>query len=150
MKRNGPQTHSNSGDVSMTLQHLFAGSCLAALLLIGCGDGGGNQAKLYEVHGVVTYNGEPVPYGEITFEPDDRKGNKGPVSTGVIENGIYAIDNGKGVISGDLRVRIAGYDGNPPPGGGTMPHGMALFGEYSTTVVQPEDSATHDFVIKGK
>ncbi len=120
-------------------------ACVPALYLTGCGESGPTR---YGVSGTVTYKGEPVPYGDIVFEPDSSKGNEGPAARATIEKGAYVIEKEKGAVAGPLRVRIMGYDGNPPPGGGTQPHGKALFPEYIDKVDQPEDVATHDFAIE--
>jgi hypothetical protein len=41
---------------------------LAGLFLAGCGPSG---PPTYEVSGTVTWNGQPLPAGDITFEPVD-------------------------------------------------------------------------------
>lgn len=133
---------------SVARQMFLLLACMPVLCLTGCvGESGPTR---YDVTGEVKYNGSPVPYGEIMFEPDDSKGNSGPAARAVIENGVYATEKEKGVVAGALRVRISGYDGKPPPGGGTQPHGKPLFAEYRDQVDQPEDVATHDFDVKGK
>lgn len=131
-------------------QYSWMVACLPWLLLSGCGILGDSGPARYEVNGTVTYKGQPVPYGEIIFEPDSSKGNEGPAARATIENGKYLTDKEKGVVAGDLRVRITGYDGKAPPGGGTMPHGQTLFAEHVELINQPDDVATHDFTIAGK
>ncbi|MDB5338027.1 MAG: hypothetical protein JWN70_3646 [Planctomycetaceae bacterium] len=124
-------------------------TCLSSILLSGCGLSDSGPTR-YDATGAVTFQGKPVPYGEIIFEPDSSKGNEGPAARAVIENGTYKTEKDKGVVAGAVRVRISGYDGNPPPGGGTQPHGKPLFSEYVDKVDQPEDVATHDFSIGKK
>ena len=124
-------------------------ACVPALWLSGCGLSESPPTR-YDVTGTVTFKGKPVPYGEIMFEPDSSKGNSGPAARAEIKDGAYATEKEKGVVVGAARVRISGYDGNPPPGGGTQPHGKPLFPEYIDNVDQPEDVATHDFAIGGK
>jgi hypothetical protein len=124
-------------------------ACLPWLLLGGCSLSESGPER-YEVSGTVTYKGAPVPYGEIVFEPDSKQGNEGPAARAVIENGAYLLKKDKGAVAGPLKVRISGYDGKAPAGGGTMPHGQALFPEYLDQVVQPEDVATHDFTVVKK
>ena len=119
-------------------------ACSPVLCLTGCGESGPSR---YDATGTVTYKGQPVPYGEIIFEPDASKGNEGPAARATIEKGAYATEKEKGVVAGAVKVRITGYDGKPHPGGGTQPHGNALFPEYTDKVDQPEDVATHDFAI---
>jgi hypothetical protein len=55
---------------------------LAAVLLVGCGGGKG------DVSGLVTYKGEPLPFGRITFV--SQVGNK-PSLTARIRTGKYTI-----------------------------------------------------------
>jgi hypothetical protein len=53
-------------------------------LIPGCG---GSSAS---ISGEVTYNGEPVGNGYITFSPSD---GKGPTAGGAIEDGHYLVDS---------------------------------------------------------
>ncbi|WP_437221731.1 hypothetical protein SH661x_002451 [Planctomicrobium sp. SH661] len=123
---------------------------VCAVTLAGCGSGDSRGPKRFEVKGTVTYQGKPVPYGQIMFEPDASQGNQGPGSGGTIENGSYLVKSDQGVISGPLKVVISGYDGVAPPGGGLNMHGKRLFPDFSAKVTQPAAAATHDFDIAGK
>ena len=77
-------------------------------LLVGCGD------STHQVHGVVTWNGQPVPQGVVYFEPTKQMGD---VTTGfaLIENGQFATEPDSGCYPGPHVARIKGYDGNPSP-----------------------------------
>ena len=55
---------------------------LGLLLAWGCGDDG--LPKRYRVHGEVTYNGKPLPQGNINFIPQDAAGR---AASGTIEDG---------------------------------------------------------------
>ena len=57
---------------------------LFVCLLPGCG---GSSAS---ISGDVTYNGQPVGAGYITFSPSD---GKGPAAGGAIENGHYIVES---------------------------------------------------------
>ncbi len=74
---------------------------LPALLLLplssGCGASG-----LVEISGAVTYDGEPVRNGRITFLPPD--GN-GPTAAAIVADGKYAV----AVFPGPKLVKIEGY-----------------------------------------
>ena len=59
---------------------------LAGLVILAAGCGGGAAS----VSGEVTFNGEPVGDGFITFLPAD---GKGPSAAGPIEGGHFALDN---------------------------------------------------------
>ncbi len=90
---------------------------LALLLLGGLACGPGNGLDLATVRGTVTYKGEPVRAGNVTFFPDDSKGTVGPPSTGTItENGTFTLSSesaSDGAIVGTHKVSILGYDPEP-------------------------------------
>lgn len=119
-----------------------AGAMLALGLLAGCG-GPAGPAR-YDVEGVVTYDGKPVPAGRVVFEPDSAKGNQGPACYADIEDGKYASPSGKGTVGGPHVVRINGSNGVPHD---ESPLGTALFPEYRTNVDLPKETATHDFDV---
>ncbi|QDV34659.1 hypothetical protein [Tautonia plasticadhaerens] len=88
---------------------------LLALSAAGCGPGHGMQ--LGRVKGTVTYRGEPVRYGFITFQPDDTRGTVGPPAMSTISgSGAYALttqDPDDGTVVGSHRVAIIPLDPNP-------------------------------------
>ncbi len=127
----------------MTLQVSFRTmlAIFSAVLVAGCGDSG---PVTYRVSGAVTYNGQPVPAGEVVFQPDASLGNKGPGSVVLIKDGRYETDDGKGVVGGPYIVRIAGFDGVPV---GDSSVGTGLFPPYQTNVEFPKESTTKDFDV---
>jgi hypothetical protein len=56
------------------------------------------------VHGTITFQGNKVDTGAITFVPID--GTPGPVSVGTITDGEYRIDARGGVPLGKHRVQV--------------------------------------------
>ncbi len=74
----------------------------AFLALCGCGGGLGN------VSGDVSFNGEPVKTGYVTFTPAD---GKGPMVGGPITNGHYAVEN---VPLGSKVVKVEASSGAGP------------------------------------
>jgi hypothetical protein len=88
------------------------GALAAALVLAGCGPG--NGLTLGRVQGKVTYKGEPVKFGTVSFEPDADKGTDGPLAMGNIkEDGTYVLstsDPGDGAVVGHHRISIVGLD----------------------------------------
>lgn len=66
------------------------------IALTGCADGGGT------VTGTVTYNGQPVEQGTISFRPADGMGK---ILATTIENGTYAIEE---AVAGSRTVAIRG------------------------------------------
>jgi hypothetical protein len=90
-------------------------SGLLAVALAGCGPGHGMTLAL--VQGKVTYNGEPLKYGTVSFVPDVSKGTDGPIATGIIkEDGTYILSTdsgGDGALVGHHKVSVVGLDPTP-------------------------------------
>jgi hypothetical protein len=95
---------------------------LLILILIfaaGCGPTGPTRA---EVSGTVTYNGQPVEQGAISFFP--APGVVGPEAGGEIKNGKYFIPRKTGPVVGKNRVELRSFqksgrriqDPTAPPG----------------------------------
>lgn len=129
--------------ISVTLFFLLS-HCLCS-----CGGGGKSDPVRYAVSGVVTFNGKPVPAGEIVFEPDGSKGNQGPSATTLIRQGKYAFNSRDGVVGGPSIVRIVGLDGVPPngPEAKMAPHGMQMFVPYRTTLDLPKAASTQNIDV---
>jgi hypothetical protein len=92
----------------------------------------------------VTFDGKPVPAGQIVFEPDAGSDNSGAQGFAEIRDGKYDTRGGTGVIGGPHRVRIAGFDRfsedeNDPP--------KPLFPEYVITEDLPKETTTKDFDV---
>lgn len=86
----------------MTLRHSLCGLALvlAILSLTGCGGGSGPR-----VSGTVTYAGEPVEDGSITFhDPDGKHEEKGGAR---IVGGKYLAENNPKLTPGRYRVEIS-------------------------------------------
>ena len=79
-----------------------------------CGCGPDNGLTMGRVSGTVTYNGQPVEFGDILFEPDSAKGNNGVPSMGSIgKDGTFVMstqESGDGVIAGYHKVGIRALD----------------------------------------
>jgi hypothetical protein len=90
---------------------------LLALLALAAGCGPGHGMDLGRVRGKVTFRGEPVRYGFITFMPDADAGTIGPPAMSTIsEDGSYALttqDADDGTVVGSHRVAIIALDPNP-------------------------------------
>jgi hypothetical protein len=75
--------------------------CLGVVLLTaGCGPRG---PKLAPVKGTVTWQGNPVPYGTVMFQPVN-----GPAATGQIKDGAYVLvtDTRPGAVLGSHKVTV--------------------------------------------
>ena len=78
----------------------WGGSFSAILVLtfcVGCG------SDRMPVVGDVTFNGEPIKDGTISFEPTDRQG---PTTGGKIVNGKYRLVDSAAMLPGKKTVRI--------------------------------------------
>lgn len=85
------------------------GIMLVVLLFPGCG-GSSDGPPRFRVSGTVTYDGQPVHMGRITFTPDSQKGNTGPAGYADIRNGRFDTgQDGQGVVGGPHVVMIQGY-----------------------------------------
>lgn len=86
----------------MDRRALLAPCLLVPLLLSGCGGG----PKYYEVHGLVTFEGEPLEDVQVSFLPDDPGM---PTASGVTHNGgefylFSGVEGRRGVQAGTYRV----------------------------------------------
>src|SRR5262249_27638724 len=92
-------------------------SLLLAVLLGLAAGSSGPEVKKVQVSGKVTFKGQPVPAGWISFQPDGSQGNPGKeVRLVMIKDGVYDSSQEKdasGVYPGPTIIRIAGFNGKP-------------------------------------
>jgi len=120
----------------------FTLALLMLVLLVGCGK------SSYKLSGTVTFDGKPVPEGEIVFMPDPEAGNRGPGVLAEIKNGRYELPLEKGHIGGAYVARITGFDGAPQQAKGLVdPRGTPLFVDHTEKLTLPEESGTRDFAV---
>src|SRR3954453_15047519 len=98
-----------------------SGRCLvlvtAALCLFGCG-GHPSKPKLGRVSGKVTYNGQPVTKGLVSFVPSGGPGAQtGQAAPGEIgPDGSYTLttfENGDGAVLGEHKVLVQAREEDP-------------------------------------
>jgi hypothetical protein len=77
-----------------------------ALLLIGCAEK--DTQERFRVSGKVTYDNQPVNFGEVLFTPDATQGNSGAQGIATITNGRYDTVGSRapGVAAGPVVVRV--------------------------------------------
>ena len=114
------------------------------LICAGCGQHDKGPRR-YNLSGTVTYQGKPVPTGEISFLPDSSQGNTGPGAVAFIQDGRYETRRNKGVTPGPTVVIITGYDGVSNSDSAT---GKALFSSFDTRVDLEDRDAVKDFVVE--
>ena len=113
---------------------------LAGALLVGCG---GGDVTRYHVAGKVTWKGNPVNQGSVTFIPDTGKNASGQSGSAPITNGAYDTRNGKAPTGGAYTVRVDAFDGKGNP---DAPAGNPLF-FYEEKVDLPKEDTTKDFTV---
>lgn len=77
---------------------------LIAFALAGCSRQDYPGAKRFPLSGRVTYEGQPIDLGSISFLP--LAGGEQRVSGGYIENGVYSVPEAQGANAGKYRVEI--------------------------------------------
>ncbi len=125
-------------------------SSLLLLLLLFALSGCGAKVKgpeRFQVTGTVTFDGKPVPAGEIIFAPDTAAGNNGPGSLAEIEDGKYTTTFGKGVVGGAYILRVSGSDGVSTD---DLPSGKSLFSGYEVKHDFPKKDSTFDIEAPAK
>jgi hypothetical protein len=81
----------------------------AAFLVMGCG---GESFPRHRVSGTVTYGGEMVERGSITFNPTESVGKIAPSGTAKIENGKFETTRDQSPTTGRYIVRVVVHDMN--------------------------------------
>lgn len=129
-----------------------------AVPLAGCRKKGYDGPTRYPLTGKISYDGEPVDVGAISFLPTDAKEQR--VSGGQILDGTYSVPEEKGANSGKYRVEIRWskktgkkyYDSFSMQMEDERKEGLPpRFHEKSELTVEVSDSNTNfDFDLKSK
>jgi hypothetical protein len=84
---------------------------LTLVLALGCGEP--SSVNRYDVAGHITWNGQPLKAGYVTFNPDSTKGNSGPQGIAMIADGKFdtRLEGGRGASPGAQILDVSGYDG---------------------------------------
>jgi hypothetical protein len=125
--------------VQKSASFFFVVAGIAAAAVCGCSRSKGPER--HSIRGSVTFKGEPVPLGQIAFEPDASQGNEGPGGYADIIAGRYTTH--MGAVSGPHRVRISGQSG--PVVDETKD--VTLFSDYVTSVMIDPEFPEIDFDI---
>jgi hypothetical protein len=137
----------STGRLSAGSRRAVAMTC-ALLMAASAGCSGETGPRRYRVRGTVTYDGQPLQFGRISFVPDAAKGTKGPPGYALVREGRYDTNavNGKGAVPGAIRVLITGYDYSSPEEEEALPN---LFTDHPLEItIEPSRSAiVHDFSV---
>jgi len=78
--------------------------CLVCLVFVGCSRREYTGPERYPLTGKVTYDGQPIDWGSISFLPTSPDTQR--VSGGLITDGTYSVPEAKGANAGKHRVEI--------------------------------------------
>lgn len=120
--------------------------CLGAVLAlggIGCGPRGLSR---YALEGTVTFDGKPVPGGQVILEPDFEAGNRGPGSYCDIVDGRYTTPPGRGHVGGPHRLRVMGFEFSTDTSTGDL-IGRPLFPPHDLRLDLPRANARQDVIV---
>lgn len=131
----------------------LAAGILCAVLSSGCGP---SRVHRYEIKGDVTYQGRPVEYGSVSFDP-----LAGPATDAAprgigggfahIRKGRYeTTDAGRGHVGGPHRVIVLGLSGRSPSQAdqaADFANTPQLFEPYEFTVELPTRSGQLDIEV---
>ncbi len=125
------------------MQQIVCWSLMLGCLLglAGCGEA---LPEMYTVQGLVRFDGQPVPAGEVVFEPNPTAGNHGHQTRAEIVDGRYATLSNRGAVPGEVVIRVYAYDGQPRA---DAPRGSPLAKVYETQATLPKADSTQDFEI---
>jgi hypothetical protein len=122
------------------------GLTVALSVVLALTAGCGTQEKVAQLKGKVTFKGQPVPSGWISFMPDSSQGYQGSVKVAQIKDGMYdtSLAADPGVIPGPTVIRIAGFDGKVIPRYG---QGKQIFNIYELRETLAEGTTAKDFTV---
>lgn len=126
---------------------------MGTLLVSGCSRG----PQIVPARGKVLYNGEPLKFGSVMFQPEGGQ----PARAVIQPDGTFVLtteNNGDGATVGTNRVRVTQYESQDPQRshdpGGEIPLGRSLiprrYTDYDTSglVVEVKSSGNEPFVFE--
>jgi hypothetical protein len=114
------------------------------VLLLAVAIGCTTKPKLAQLSGKVTFKGQPVPAGFISFTPDIGHGEVRLLN---IKEGVFdsAEQTPPGIPPGHYTLRINGFDGKRIP---NFFQGKQIFNEWTDVdLTVPEGASTKDFDV---
>lgn len=119
---------------------------LSVLLTLCAVTGCSQPGTKTQLAGKVTFKGQPVPAGYVSFMPNSSEGNRGEVTVAEIRNGAFdtSQQTGSGILPGPTIIVIAGFDGNPKPG---FPQGKQIFNPHQISENLSADISQKDFAV---
>jgi len=117
---------------------------IPAICLTGCG-----APSLSHVTGTVTYDGNPLPAGTISFNPAPSN-TEAAQGMAFIKDGSFTTrsDGGRAVMKGAYIVRIKGLDGKFIST--DKPNGKVIFDDFTQEVEIPASDVDLNFTVAAK
>ncbi|UUO07788.1 hypothetical protein M4951_05625 [Blastopirellula sp. J2-11] len=114
---------------------------IGGIALPGCWSESSDQIV---ISGEATYDGKPIPVGELIFTPDTKQGNKGPQGRAKIKDGKFTTaGSGRDVVGGPYQVELKAFDGVAFEGRElVVEEGKPLFGSVRSQIDLPLKTAT--------
>ncbi len=114
---------------------------LLLLVMVGCD----SKPKLTEISGTVTFKGQPIPAGDVSFTPEVSV-TGGQLQMYMVKDGKYdsAQTPESGLLPGKYKVRINGYDGKQIP---NYFSGKQIFNAVEEQIEITAGKMTKDFVV---
>lgn len=114
---------------------------LLLLVLVGCE----SKPTLTEISGTVTFKGQPIPAGDVSFTPEVSVAG-GQLQMYMVKDGKYDSTQtpGMGLLPGKYKVRINGYDGKQIP---NFYSGKQIFNAVEEQIEITSGKMTKDFVV---
>lgn len=114
---------------------------LLLLVMVGCD----SKPKLTEISGTVTFKGQPIPAGDVSFTPEVSV-TGGQLQMYMVKDGKYdsAQTPESGLLPGKYKVRINGYDGKQIP---NFYSGKQIFNAVEEQIEITAGKMTKDFVV---
>lgn len=111
--------------------------------------------RVVPVSGTVLYNGKPLPFGSILFQPDKGQNALGEIqSDGSFKLSSYALDDG--AVPGRHLVSVSCYEGQRGGGAGTSPGKLLIPLKYTrlgssglSAEVKDAPGQTFEFKLEG-
>lgn len=110
-------------------------------LLTGCGK------ERYPLSGNVTFDGKPVPFGQLILIPDESEGNSGPRSVVVFRDGHYETGASQSIVGGKYVVKIDGFEHENSSAESERSDSLRLFPVWATKVDLPQEGGAFDFDV---
>lgn len=112
---------------------------LGVIVLLGLsGCAGEDGPRRYDLSGTVTYDGQPVSEGSISFIPQSQEGVAGGFAT-IVDGKYDTKAGGRGHLGGPHEIQITA---GTPEGARRRP-----FAPYTIEESLPEENTTKDFTV---